>query len=219
MKAGPGSGSDDDYLKTFNVYGYLVLGRTYEKALESFLKSNPYYANNSKKVAEIKEIKTEQFSYDDKLFQKKYEDNKDTYNKIALATGLSAELIAAMHYRESRCDFTKTIRNGTEKLPSGKTFVENAIDVINGFIKEKNKEQTSFGAILPEANKGDITSMLTIAEFWNGTGYADARRINSYLYSGTNVYVSGKYVIDGSYSSTAIDGQPGVYILLKFLGL
>jgi lysozyme family protein len=57
--------------------------------------------------------------------------------------------------------------------------------------------------------------MITFAERFNGTGAADNGWINPYLFSGTNIYVKGKYGSDGKWDSELIDAQVGVYLLIK----
>lgn len=63
----------------------------------------------------------------------------------------------------------------------------------------------------------DIVALLCFAEKYNGTGYYDNGRISPYIYSGTNVYASGKYVKDHIYDPNVIDGQVGVYLILNAL--
>ena len=63
----------------------------------------------------------------------------------------------------------------------------------------------------------DMTAMLCFLETYNGLGYYKNNRVNPYLYSGTNVYTSGKYVADGVYDPNAVDNQVGGYILLDAL--
>ena len=69
----------------------------------------------------------------------------------------------------------------------------------------------------------DIVAMMCFAEVYNGLGYYNNGHISPYLYSGTNLYVSGKYVeernAEGKYISVykkdVVDAQIGVYILLN----
>jgi len=59
--------------------------------------------------------------------------------------------------------------------------------------------------------------MMAFAESYNGLGYYNKGLVSPYVYSGTNVYTKGKYVVDGKFSSSTIDGQPGVYLLINSL--
>ena len=56
---------------------------------------------------------------------------------------------------------------------------------------------------------------LTLLEQYNGLGYFRMNRPSPYIWSGTDQYVSGKYVADGKYDPNAIDKQPGCAALLK----
>ena len=64
--------------------------------------------------------------------------------------------------------------------------------------------------------------MLTYAKLHNGVAYAKNGHINPYLYSGTNIYISGKYVEkkapDGTvyteYDEDQVDAQIGLYALI-----
>ena len=65
--------------------------------------------------------------------------------------------------------------------------------------------------------------MMCFAEVYNGLGYYNNGKVSPYLYSGTNLYTSGKYVEvkdkNGKYISVykkdKVDKQVGVYLLLK----
>jgi lysozyme family protein len=57
----------------------------------------------------------------------------------------------------------------------------------------------------------------TFWERYNGLGYANMGRPSPYVWAGTNQYISGKYVADGEYSSSAIDMQPGCVEVLLWL--
>ncbi len=144
-----------------------------------------------------------------------YTAHKDKeYKEIAEQTGIPAILIAAIHYRESSGRFDRTIANGDDDLPYGKSFVEDAVDVINNKEKRYDSFKQSIGMTKDSRN---LLAMLQFAEYWNGTGYIDAEeeRINPYLFAGTNIYTSGKYIADKEYSSSAVDKQAGVLYLIS----
>lgn len=54
-----------------------------------------------------------------------------------------------------------------------------------------------------------IGGVLTLFEEYNGLGYAMRGVPSAYVWSGTDQYVSGKYIRDGVYSSTTVDIQEG----------
>ena len=63
----------------------------------------------------------------------------------------------------------------------------------------------------------DIVALLCLLERHNGMGCFKYHHMNPYLYSGTNVYDSGKYDATGYYDDSIIDEQAGAYILLYAL--
>jgi len=58
---------------------------------------------------------------------------------------------------------------------------------------------------------------MTIGEQYNGLGYARMGKPSPYIWSGTQHYVSGKYVRDGKYSAKCVDTQLGMAVALKAL--
>ena len=50
---------------------------------------------------------------------------------------------------------------------------------------------------------------MTLLEQYNGLGYASKGLPSPYVWSGTDQYVSGKYVADGVFSATTVDKQLG----------
>ncbi|WP_166246389.1 CHAP domain-containing protein, partial [Paenibacillus turpanensis] len=171
-------------------------------------------------VSKIHTIDIDKFGGQLKKFAEKYKENKETYEKIAEKTNIPPQLIAALHYRESSGNFKTYLHNGeplgqtTTKVPAGiyfDNFIDAAVDAIQRQIKSKGN---TFGLT---ADSNDIVAMLTFAEQYNGWGYYNKDVVSPYVYSGTNVYTSGKYTSDGVYNPSVKDKQPGVYIMLKSL--
>ena len=147
--------------------------------------------------------------------------NKSRYVKVENICGVPAELICALHYRESSLSFAGVLHNGerilntgkkTKLVPKGrgpfKTWEEAAVDAL--MLKK---------AIFPA--KWTFESMMEFAERFNGLGYrtkiGDSGKIelSPYVFAGTNFYdETGKYVADGKYSSTAKEAQLGVAAIL-----
>lgn len=95
-------------------------------------------------------------------------------------------------------------------VPEDKFFVdfhEAAVDAIK--MKENYIEKYQ----LTPTSK-DIIAMMAFAEVYNGLGYYNNGNISPYLYSGTNIYISGKFEADGVYNEDLVDKQIGVYVLL-----
>jgi len=123
--------------------------------------------------------------------------------------------IALLHEMECEQNFNCYLGNGqifwkkTTIVPKGRgpfsSFEKGAIDAIR--FDRLNKVQD-----------WSIGNTLYILEGFNGYGYAKYRGINSpYLWSGSNKYVSGKYISDNVYSRTAVSTQIGIALLMKKL--
>lgn len=144
--------------------------------------------------------------------------NKYRYLNIAHQfenPGLKWWLVAVIHYMECSLNFSCYLGNGqplnqrTTIKPVGrgpfKSFEEGAVDAIK--LQELDK-----------VTDWSIGNVLYILEGYNGYGYSRYRGINSpYLWSGTNQYISGKYVSDGKYNPDAVSNQIGAAVLLKKL--
>ena len=150
-------------------------------------------------------------------FGKKYTKNKKKYKNISKRTKLPPQLIAAIHYRESSCNFKTYLHNGdplgkpTIHVPKG-IYFEKFTDAAVDALKEKNKFRKKYKL---KADSKDMAAMLSFAEVYNGLGYFNKGVVSPYIYSGTNLYKKGKFVSDGSYNASVTDKQPGVYILIK----
>ena len=178
-----------------------------------------YYYNHERLISQIIVVNANgKFNWDINNIKKIYANNKTIYEGVSDETGVAPELIAAIHYRESGCKFDTYLHNG-QKLGKTTTIKPKGLlfyDFHSAAVHALNSEQSSKGFYLTK--DADLVSMMTFAEIYNGTGYTSYRGIPSpYVYSGTNVYTSGKYVSDGIYSPDVVDGQPGVYLLMTTL--
>mgnify|MGYP005818172379 CR=1 FL=1 len=143
---------------------------------------------------------------------------KARYKEIEKATGVPWFIIAVIHERESGQDFTKQLAQGdplnkvSTHVPKGRgPFLNHRDDL-------PNRDAFYRGALdalidcAPYAAKWKDWSpggAMTLLEQYNGLGYANKGRPSPYVWSGTDQYVSGKYVADGVYSATAVDQQLG----------
>lgn len=132
--------------------------------------------------------------------------------------GVPWVLIAALHRRESSCDFDTYLGNGqslhrrTTLVPKGRgpwpTFEAGAIDALN---------VDGLSSVIDWR----LEKLLYFAELYNGAGY-DMRGLPSpYVWGGTNVQVDGKFrevLVKGEYVSVfrskERDTQPGVAPLM-----
>lgn len=183
--------------------------------------NTPLYNDIASKISQITNINSK-FNAECNKFSSAYFKHQQRYERIAAIVGVPPELIAVIHYRENTTDFLAGtfnvyLHNGdplgkpTVHVPKGISFSNfddaavHAINMKKTYIKKYNLAHDS----------DDIVAMMAFAEVYNGLGYYNNGHVSPYLYSGTNVYVSGKYTSDGSYNPNAVDKQAGVYILLK----
>jgi len=146
---------------------------------------------------------------------KKFFLNQEAYAKVSQYTKVPAELVFALHYRESSLRFNGVLHNGeniigtsklTRLVPKGRgpfySWEEAAIDALE--MKKK---------IFPQV--WNFETMCDFAEKYNGLGYRNRGELSPYVWAGTSKHdETGKYVADGKYSSTAIEKQLGVAALL-----
>lgn len=146
-------------------------------------------------------------------FVEVYEKNIERYMSISQQAGVPPEIIAVIHYRENtrdyfNGDFASDIHNGA--WLNGKDFDKEALDTMQ--IRKNDIAELGI-----TSDTTDIVALLCLLERHNGLGYYKYQHMNPYLYNGTNVYISGKYVTDGYYDDSAPDDQAGAYILLYAL--
>ena len=176
-----------------------------------------YYDNNVKILSSISSTNNGKFDSDILYIKNIYEKNKEVYQSISRKTGVPAELICAIHYRESGCDFDTYLHNG-QKLGKTTTIAPVGIYFDNfedAAVDALSKKITDTGITF--CDNSDMATYMTFAETFNGLGYSKNGHISPYLYSGTSAYSSGKYVKDGEYNASKVDSQVGVYCIVSEL--
>lgn len=147
-------------------------------------------------------------------FEANYEKNKDRYEAVAEKTGVLAELVAAIHWRESSGNFDTYLHNGdplgqpTTHVPAGinySNWEDAACDAMTRYIDQS------------KLDKDDVNTYYDVAERYNGLGYRNKGVQSPYVWAGTTNYSGGKYVADGVYDANYIDKQLGVAVMLKRL--
>lgn len=140
-------------------------------------------------------------------------DGKARYQVVSKQTGVPWPFIAVAHERESSQDWTASLAQGdrwdqvSQHVPAGrgpfKSWEEAAVDALVNCAPHaaRNKDWS-------------IGGTLTMLEQYNGLGYASRGRPSPYIWSGTDQYVSGKYVRDGVYDAATVDVQLGCAGLL-----
>ncbi|WP_375764242.1 hypothetical protein ACE10X_13245 [Bradyrhizobium sp. Pha-3] len=138
---------------------------------------------------------------------------KARYQIVSVKTGVPWPFIAVAHERESSQDWAGSLAQGdpwnkiSTHVPAGrgpfKSWEDAAVDALVNCAPRAalNKDWSTGGT-------------LTMLEQYNGLGYANKGRPSPYIWSGTNQYVSGKYVRDGVYDPNVVDQQLGCAGLL-----
>jgi lysozyme family protein len=140
-------------------------------------------------------------------------DAKVRYQAVSAKTGVPWAFIAVAHERESS-------QGWSGSLAQGDPWNRVSIHVPAGRGPFKSWEDAAVDALVncaPYAARNkdwSIGGTLTKLEEYNGLGYAARGRPSPYIWSGTDQYVSGKYVRDGVYDPNAIDSQLGCAGLL-----
>jgi lysozyme family protein len=141
------------------------------------------------------------------------------YDLIEKLTTVPWWWVACVHERESGGNFKTHLHNGdplsarTVGEPANRpargeppfTWEQSAVDALQ--LKGVDKIPVG-GWSIPRA--------LWEWERYNGLGYF-GKGNSPYIWSGTNLYVRGKYVADHQYDETAVDKQIGVASVLKVL--
>jgi lysozyme family protein len=140
-------------------------------------------------------------------------DAKARYGAVSEKTGVHWAFVAVAHERECSQDWAGSLAQGdpwdriSVHVPAGrgpfKSWEEAAVDAL-----------ANCAPYAAHNRDWSIGGTLTKLEEYNGLGYASRGRPSPYIWSGTNQYVSGKYVRDGVYDPDAVDSQPGCAGLL-----
>ena len=163
-------------------------------------------------------------------FLKNYSQNLGSYQAVSdnlrqQGIILTPSQIAAIQWREASGDLTKSIANGQSlgtnvrkdgRLGQGsssnsftptKNWVSNTTEVLSYKINEK------YGS-----TSGDFSSASRFNDFaerFNGLGYRNRGLVSPYVYSGTTLYESGKFVADGVFNPSVKDKQVGTAVLVS----
>jgi lysozyme family protein len=135
------------------------------------------------------------------------------YQVVSAKTGVPWAVIAVIHEREAGGAWTGNIAQGdpwnrvSTHVPSGRgpfnSWEDAAYDALANCAPyaARWKDWTPGGA-------------LTLLEQYNGLGYAAKGVPSPYIWSGTDQYVSGKYIADHVYNPSVVDKQLGCAALL-----
>lgn len=138
---------------------------------------------------------------------------KARYQTVEAKTKVPWQDISVTHEREAS-------QNWNTQLGQGDPLSRVSTHVPKGRGPFKTWEDGAVDALMncpPYAGRWtdwSIGGTLTILEKYNGVGYAARGKPSPYIWSGTDQYVSGKYVSDGVYDANAVDAQLGCAGLL-----
>ncbi len=178
------------------------------------------YDNNQQRLEKLKLKLDRRKKSDLEAFYKSWEKNKAKYEAVAKKTGVPAELIAALHWRESTGNFNTYLHQGD---PLGKKAVNwpNNIPIFHKWESAAehalNQKKWLRDKLKIDADTTDLAALATYAEYYNGLGYHYKGKPSPYVWSGTNQYTRGKYVADGKYSSVTKDKQLGVVAMIQYI--
>jgi lysozyme family protein len=135
------------------------------------------------------------------------------YQAVSEKTGVPWAVVAVIHERECSQDWALS-------LAQGDPWSKVSVHVPAGRGPFKSWEEAAIDALVdcaPYAARNEdwsIGGTLTKLEEYNGLGYASQDKPSPYIWSGTDQYVSGKYVRDGVYDPQVVDSQLGCAGLL-----
>jgi lysozyme family protein len=149
---------------------------------------------------------------------------KGRYQVIAVATKVPWQAIAVIHEREASQRFDRQLGQGdplgqvSRNVPKGRgPFMDHPNDPPgqDAFYRGAVDALMNCAPYAGHWTDWSPGGMLTLLEKYNGVGYAAKGRPSPYVWSGTDQYVSGKYIRDGVYDPNTIDVQLGCAGLLK----
>jgi len=133
---------------------------------------------------------------------------KARYQAVSAKTGVPWFFIAVAHEREASQNWNSQLGQGdplgavSVHVPKGrgpfKTWEDGAVDAL-----------VNCAPFAARNHDWSVGGTLTMLELYNGLGYAAKGRPSPYIWSGTDQYVSGKYVRDGVYDPNVVDQQLG----------
>src|SRR5512139_10779 len=166
---------------------------------------------NALRAANVKRWRLATPTRDFKPVAEKRLADKPRYQEVTKRTGVPWAVIAAIHNRESGGRFDCNLANGqplnmvTTLVPKGrgpyKTWEDSAVDA------------------LPRIPVTDwmLGGTLVFIERYNGPGYANRSLPSPYVWAGTSIYKSGKFVKDGVFDPRYVDQQLGCAGLIMAL--
>lgn len=146
--------------------------------------------------------------------------HRSRYHSVGKPLGIPWQTVAVIHNMECSQNFNQHLHNG-DPLTARTTHVpkHRPAEGSPPFTWEASASDALKFDGLADWSDWSIPGTLYRLEGFNGWGYRRHHpEVKSpYLWSGSNHYVRGKYVADGTWSDTAVSGQIGAATLLRRL--
>lgn len=148
--------------------------------------------------------------------------NKSVYLSIETLTDVPWFVIAVIHEREASGNFNCQLAQGDplDKVsihdPKGRgPFLDHPPPALPAFVRGALDALIDCAPYARRWKDWSAGGALTLLEEYNGTGYAARGVPSAYVWSGSDQYVSGKFVADHVYRASAVDVQEGCAPLIK----
>lgn len=141
---------------------------------------------------------------------------KDRYTVSEANTGVPWWMLAAMHYRQLDCDFTRTILNGdridqaTEHFPAG-------VGPWSDWESSANFALIFDGLDTIGEGAWTIERVLYQLEAYDEWGYWRRGFVSPFLFAFTDQYTRGRIVTSGEFFAATVDAQIGCAPLIARL--
>lgn len=138
--------------------------------------------------------------------------NRSRYENSVKGTSIPWQIVAITHQMECNADFNRQIFNG-QRIDSVTTIVPKGLGPWGSW-EESTRDALEYHK-WTQIEEWNIEQILYRLEEWNGWGYRLYSGIfTPYLWSGTQHYISGKYIRDGRYDKNAVSKQLGAAVTL-----
>lgn len=136
------------------------------------------------------------------------------YEDVEDGTGIPWWCVAAIHNLESSLNFSCHLHNG-DPLTARTTHVPAGRPVAGTPPFEWSVSASDALSSTWRPTSWNLDGCLEFMERYNGLGYRKYGIYSPYLWSFTNLYVSGLFVADGKFDPFSVSGEVGAAALLK----
>ena len=149
-------------------------------------------------------------------YVKRLRQGQASYRQVEGEVGVPWPFVGLIHAMECGFNFYGHLHNGdpltarTVQVPKGRpaqpeppyTWMQSALDALR--LKK-----------LDQVTDWSVPHMLFLLEGYNGFGYRRRSVPTPYLWSFSNIYERGKFVLDGKFDANAVSKQCGAALMLK----